>query len=72
MSLQCLAIARIERGERLVKDVEALAIAAALRVPSKYSSIRDRLLLLGLFTRKRTHRVAKLEWTHPASLLANS
>ena len=27
------ALARIESGERLVKDIEALAIAAALRVP---------------------------------------
>ena len=27
------ALARIENGERLVKDIEALAIAAALRVP---------------------------------------
>lgn len=27
------ALARIERGDRLVKDTEALAIAAALRVP---------------------------------------
>ncbi len=27
------ALARIESGDRLVKDMEALAIAAALRVP---------------------------------------